>query len=208
MNLGIVLRGVNDVGGVGEYMRSLLHALLRLDRRNRYILFLCDGKAAAQFAQYPNAVAVTLGTKRRMLFDEVFVPWAARRHRCDVIINLKHSVPLLTGAHTVMVMHGADWIAFPQNYYFLHRLYHGVSLPVFCRKADRIICVSKDAAELAIRHLKLPRSKFATIYHGCRSEFVPVADPARRKAVRQRYRLPDRFILYVGWIYPMKTSAV
>ena len=187
-----------------RYTRSLLRALLKLDRRNRYVLFLRDGKAADQFAQYPNVVPVVLATKRRMLFDQVFVPWAARKHRCDVIMNLKHSVPLLTSARTVLVMHGADWIAFPQNYYFLDRLYHGVSLPVFCRKADRIVSVSKDAAEVAIRHLKLPRSKLATIYHGCRSEFMPVDDPVRRQAVRERYRLPERFILYVGRIYPMK----
>ena len=109
-------------------------------------------------------------------------------------------MPLLTSARTVLVMHGA-WIAFPQNYYFLIALQF---LAVFCRKADRIVSVSKDAAEVAIRHLKLPRSKLATIYHGCRSEFMPVDDPVRRQAVRERYRLPERFILYVGRIYPMK----
>jgi glycosyltransferase involved in cell wall biosynthesis len=101
-------------------------------------------------------------------------------------------------------MHGADWLVFPQNYYLLDRLYHKISLPFFCRKADSIISVSHDATRIAIERLRLPASKFATIHHGFRRDFRRVDSPSRRQAVRERYGLPERFILYVGRIYPMK----
>lgn len=204
LSIGVMLRSVNDVGGVGEYTRSLMKAMLRLDRRNRYVLFVHDKAAARLFEPFPNATVEVIASRSKLLFDQLHVPLRARRHRCDVIINLKHSLPLFTSAKTVLVMHGADWIAYPQNYYFWDRLYHALSLPIYCRKADRIIAVSHDAANLARKGLGLPEEKMAVIYHGCRSEFVRVADADRLAEVRKKYGLPGKFILYVGRIYPMK----
>ncbi len=204
MKIGIMLRSLSDVGGPGEYTRSLLKALLQLDRINEYYLFLPDAALAERFREFPNAHPVVLTSRSKLLFDQVAIPRAARRYGCDVIINLKHSVPLFTRAATIFVMHGADWLAFPQNYYFFDRMYHKVSLPLFCWKADRIISVSHDATRIAVQRLNLPPSQLATVYHGFRTDFHRVEDPERLARARARYKLPEKFILYVGRIYPMK----
>jgi len=204
MKIGIMLRSLSDVGGPGEYTRSVLNALLRLDRINEYYLFLPDASLAERYREFPNAHPVVLKTRSKMLYDQVLVPRAASRYECDVVINLKHSVPLFTDAPTIFVMHGADWLAFPQNYYFFDRMYHKVSLPLFCRKAERIISVSHDATRIAVEMLNLPPSQVATVYHGFRTDFRRVEDPERLARARTRYKLPERFILYVGRIYPMK----
>jgi glycosyltransferase involved in cell wall biosynthesis len=204
MNIGIMLRSLSDVGGPGEYSRSLLNALLRIDRINEYYLFLPNAALAERYREFPNAHPVVLTTRSKLLFDQVAIPRAVRKYGCDVVINLKHSVPLFTGAPAIFVMHGADWLAFPQNYYLFDRLYHKVSLPLFCRKAARIISVSHDATRIAVDRLNLPPSKVATVYHGFRTDFQRVEAPERLARVRARYQLPERFILYVGRIYPMK----
>ena len=204
MKIGVMLRSLTDVGGPGEYTRSLLNALLRIDRVNEYYLFIADSALGARFREFPNAHPVVLSSPSKLIFDQILVPRAVRRYGCDVVINLKHSVPLLTGAPAIFVMHGADWLAFPQNYYFFDRLYHKLSLPFFCRKAARIISVSHDATRIAVERLNLPPSQVATVYHGFRTDFHRVEDPERRARARKRYNLPERFILYVGRIYPMK----
>ena len=204
MNIGIMLRSLSDVGGPGEYSRSLLNALLRIDRINEYYLFLPNAALAERYREFPNAHPVVLTTRSKLLFDQVAIPRAVRKYGCDVVINLKHSVPLFTGAPAIFVMHGADWLAFPQNYYLFDRLYHKVSLPLFCRKAARIISVSHDATRIAVDRLNLPPSKVATVYHGFRTDFQRVEAPERLARARARYKLPERFILYVGRIYPMK----
>ena len=204
MNIGIMLRSLSDVGGPGEYSRSLVSALLRIDRVNEYYLFLPNAALAGRYREFPNAHPVVLTTRSKLLFDQIAIPRAVRKYGCDVVINLKHSVPLFTGAPAIFVMHGADWLAFPQNYYLFDRLYHKVSLPLFCRKAARIISVSHDATRIAVDRLNLPPSKVATVYHGFRTDFQRVEAPERLARVRARYQLPERFILYVGRIYPMK----
>jgi glycosyltransferase involved in cell wall biosynthesis len=204
MKIGVMLRSLTDVGGPGEYTRSLLNALLRIDRVNEYYLFIAEAALGARFREFPNAHPVVLKSPSKLIFDQVLVPRAVRQYGCDVVINLKHSVPLLTGAPSIFVMHGADWLAFPQNYYFFDRMYHKVSLPLFCRKAARIISVSHDATRIAVERLNLPPAQVATVYHGFRTDFHRVEDPARKARARERYELPERFILYVGRIYPMK----
>jgi glycosyltransferase involved in cell wall biosynthesis len=204
MKIGIMLRSLSDVGGPGEYTRNMLDALLRLDRINQYYLFLHDKSAFERFKKSPNAHAVVLKTRFKLAFDQILVPKAIRRFGCDVVINLKHSLPLFTGARCVFVMHGADWVAYPQNSYFLDGLYHKLALPLFCRKADKIITVSKNATDFAVPRLRIDPKKIAMIYHGFRRDFTRIANPDRLASVRAKYRLPERFILYVGRIYPMK----
>jgi glycosyltransferase involved in cell wall biosynthesis len=204
MKIGLMLRSLADVGGPGEYTRSVLLSLLRLDRINEYYLFLPDASLAERYREFPNAHPVVLKSRSKLLFDQIAIPRALRQYGCDVVINLKHSVPLFAPVPAIFVMHGADWLAFPQNYYFFDRMYHKVSLPLFCRKADKIISVSHDATRIAVSRLKLPPSKVATVYHGFRTDFHRVQDPERVARVRARYKLPERFILYVGRIYPMK----
>jgi glycosyltransferase involved in cell wall biosynthesis len=204
MKIGIMLRSLADVGGPGEYSRSVLSALLRLDRINEYYLFLPDAALAERYREFPNAHPVVLTSRSKLLFDQVAVPRALREYECDVVINLKHSVPLFTPTPAIFVMHGADWLAFPQNYYFFDRLYHKVSLPLFCRKAERIISVSQNATQIAVKQLNLPPSQVVTVYHGFRTDFRRVDDPERQARARARYKLPEKFILYVGRIYPMK----
>jgi glycosyltransferase involved in cell wall biosynthesis len=204
MKIGLMLRSLADVGGPGEYTRSVLLSLLRLDRINEYYLFLPDASLAERYREFSNAHPVVLKSRSKLLFDQIAIPRALRQYGCDVVINLKHSVPLFAPTPAIFVMHGADWLAFPQNYYFFDRMYHKVSLPLFCRKADKIISVSHDATRIAVSRLKLPPSKVATVYHGFRTDFHRVQDPERVAQVRARYKLPERFILYVGRIYPMK----
>src|ERR1700761_5123453 len=171
MKIGVMLRSLTDVGGPGEYTRSLLNALLRIDRINDYYLFIANSALGARFAEFPNAHPVVLSSPSKLIFDQVMVPRAIREHDCDVVINLKHSVPLLSGAPAIFVMHGADWLGFPQNYYFFDRMYHKVSLPLFCRKAARIISVSHDATRIANEKLHLAPGQMATVYHGFRTDF-------------------------------------
>jgi len=204
MKIGVMLRSLTDVGGPGEYTRSLLNALLRIDRVNEYYLFIANEALGARFKEFPNAHPIVLNSPSKLIFDQVQVPRALRRCDCDVVINLKHSVPLLANVPAIFVMHGADWLAFPQNYYFFDRMYHAVSLPLFCRKAARIISVSHDATRIAIEKAKLPPAQLATVYHGFRTDFRRVEDEERRARARERYKLPEKFILYVGRIYPMK----
>jgi glycosyltransferase involved in cell wall biosynthesis len=132
------------------------------------------------------------------------VPLALRRERVDVVFSTKHSIPLAAFAPRVFMLHGADWIAFPENYYAVDRLYHRVALPLYLKSAERVITISHDSARRILDYMPEVAPKLSVVHHGLPPGFAPVGDGARRAAMRARHGLPERFLLYVGQVYPHK----
>jgi glycosyltransferase involved in cell wall biosynthesis len=70
--------------------------------------------------------------------------------------------------------------------------------------ADRVISLSRAMTEDFQRYVKYPISQVRTIYHGVSSKFRVETNGARLASARARYNLPERFLLFVGRLYPQK----
>jgi glycosyltransferase involved in cell wall biosynthesis len=152
----------------------------------------------------PTARNLVVEARSKLLWDQVAVPLALRHERVDVVFSTKHSIPLTPFAPRVFMLHGADWIAYPENYYAMDRLYHQVALPLYLRSADRVITISHDSARRILDYMPSVAPKLSVVHHGLPPGFAPVGDEARRAAMRARHGLPERFLLYVGQVYPHK----
>ena len=208
MRIGLMLRHVGkQAGGIGTYTNEIVRHLLKADSENEYILFYREKEQAGSFGIHPNVREVALRAPSKMIWDQVVVPFGAKRERCDVLFNLKLSVPFLSPCKTAFVVHGADWFMFPQNYPLLHRIYHRFFMMLYIKRADAVVSISNNATALLLKAGLVSEKKVATIHHGVNGRFLaePPADQLAR--VRQRYKLRDPFILFVGQIYPMKNLS-
>jgi glycosyltransferase involved in cell wall biosynthesis len=194
-------------GGIGTYTNEIVRHLLKADSENEYILFYQEKAQAGSFGVHPNVKEVTLRAPSKMIWDQVVMPFAAKRERCDVLFNLKLSVPFLSPCKTAFVIHGADWFMFPRNYPFLHRVYHKFFMMFYIKRADAVVSISTNATQLLLKAGLAPDKKIATIHHGVNGRFLAEPAAGHLERVRQRYNLPDRFILFVGQIYPMKNLS-
>ena len=206
LRIGLMLRNIDERGGAAVYARSMLDALLRIDQDNEYVLAFASEADRQRYGR-PRARNIVVEASSKVVWDQMAVPRALVREQVDVAFSLKHSIPLHSFAPRVFIMHGADWIAFPENFYPFDRLYHGLVLPFYLRSADRVITISNDSASRIIAYMPEIAGKLAVVPHGVAPDFRPIADPARRDAVRRRYGLPEHFLLYVGQIYPQKNVA-
>jgi glycosyltransferase involved in cell wall biosynthesis len=205
MRIAVMLRHLGrERGGIGTYTTQLLAALLRIDTENEYLLLYRDARLLGSYAQHPNVEEAVPSAPSALLWDQVAVPRAARRAGIDVIFNPKLSVPVLTRARTILIMHGAEWFAFPRSFSIPYRIYHEVFARIYARGAAAIVTPSHDAAQRVQNHLRLPAGKVVAIHHGLAPHFGPVTDRARLAAVRQKHRLPEQYILWVGQVYPTK----
>jgi glycosyltransferase involved in cell wall biosynthesis len=205
MKIGLMLRHLRtQPGGIGTYTASLVPRLLELDRTNDYFLLYRDEACRGSYSAYPNVTEIVIPGSSKLAWDQVAVPKAASQYGLDLVFNPKLSIPLCAKCRTVFVLHGADWFVFPQNYEPLDRLYHCVVAPIYVRRADAVISVSEDATRRILESLRMKREKIATIHSAVGERFRPIHDPERLAAVRKKYDLPERFLLYVGQIYPMK----
>ena len=72
------------------------------------------------------------------------------------------------------------------------------------KKADRIICISDFIRHEATALFGFPEEKLVTIYLGVDHDIFKPYPPPELPEVRNRYRLPPQFILFVGSIEPRK----
>lgn len=159
------------------------------------------------YLNYPNVEEVCIKTRSNLFWDQIAVPLKAKEKNIDLIFNPKLSIPIFSSCKTVFVMHGGDWFAFPQNYTWPDRIYHNIFAPLYCKRSSAIISVSESATDDIVKHVKANPNKIKTIYHGVAEHFVPITDKAKLKSIKEKYRLPDDFTLFVGQIYPMKNFS-
>ena len=123
MRIALLLRNIDERNGAGIYAQRIARNLVRGDPGNEYVLVFPSGASRERHGQ-PNARNLVVEARSKLLWDQVAVPLALRRERVDVVLGTKHSIPLVPFAPRVFVLHAADWIAYPEHYYAMDRLYH------------------------------------------------------------------------------------
>jgi glycosyltransferase involved in cell wall biosynthesis len=202
LRIGLMLRAIDDIDGQGIYIRKLCDALFDLDTSNEYIAFYSQAGQANRYRQRPNVREVVVPGRSKLLWDQLLVPLAARREHLDVLFHHKFSIPLRSPCPTVVQQRGTEYWSHPEFYVGwsgrVDRLYNRLMIPLYCRRADRVLTNSDTLGEELVRHARVPRSKLRTVYASADESFRPISDPATLARVRQRYALPaESFLLMV-----------
>ena len=202
LRIGVMLRGVSEYDGAGVYIRKLMDALLALDQRNHYVLFYSDPEQLGTYGGRPNVEEIVVRAAGKLTWDQVAVPRAARHADLDVLFHHKFSIPVLAPCPTVVQQRGTEYWAFPEYYRawgdWLNALYNRWSIPIFCRRAARVLTNSDSLADELELLLEVPRDKMATVYAAADERFRPIDDPAIHARLRERYGLPgEPFFLMV-----------
>jgi len=191
-----MLRALDEKGGIRVYAENLVGELLEQDRRNEYVLYFRERTRMGRFAGRPNVTERLLRAPGKAAWDQIAVPLACWRDRIDVVFHPKFTVPFLAPCKAVMVVHGADWFL-PDQAVFYHPLdvrYIRAVMPWYFRRSAVVISVSRLTTENFAAVLRLPPGKIRTVYFGPAKHFRRVEDGPTLAAVRERYRLPERFV--------------
>jgi glycosyltransferase involved in cell wall biosynthesis len=192
-------------GGVRIYTQNLLPRLFSMDSKNTYVLMYQNPNLLGTYSAYPNVEEVVLSIPGKILWDQLAVPWIAKKKRLDLVFNPKFTIPFLCRARKVFVLHGSDWFVIPEGYPWYDRWYFRKSVPLYCRYADAFISVSHATKKDVVRFTGVDPDKVIPIYHGFdHGRFHVIQDIAVLETVGQKYQLPKQFILWVGQIYPTK----
>jgi len=205
MRIGIMLRHLTQhPGGVVVYTKELLPELFRIGSGHEFVLFLQRRPSPGLLSTTGSVRQVVLPVPSRLLWDQVAVPMAAKREGVDVLFNPKFSIPMAAGCRTAWVCHGLDWYLMPWASRLADRLSHRLLVPQYARKADAIITVSETVRDHALQYLHVRPEKLHVAYSGVHERFRAPGTFEARRTLQARLNLPDRFILFVGALYPPK----
>lgn len=196
MRIGVMLRALDERGGISVYANNIVEELLSLDGTNHYVLYFSDPSHLGRFSQYRNVTERHLRAPHKAFWDQIAIPLACLRDRVDVLFHPKFTVPFLAPCKTVMVVHGADWFIPEQARFYgtWDVRYIRLVMPWYFRKASKVISVSRLTTENFHRVLRLPPGKLETVYFAPGRHFGPVSSDEEIHRVRARYGLPGRFI--------------
>lgn len=204
MKAAVMLRGIDKKGGTGVYARNLVPELVRIGSEHDWFLLYSSQSQTDVLDLPPGVQEEVLRAPHEIIWDQVTVPGFVRGLDIDVLFNTKFTVPLATDVPCVMALHGASWYTIPQCYPWWDVCYIRAAMPLYCRKAAHLVSNSRCTTRDYVRYVNVPEEKVTTVPLAAAPNFEPVRDPDRLAAVRQRYDLPDRFILSVVAYDPRK----
>ena len=213
MRVGIDIRALLEGRrtGVEEYTTNLLRHLFKIDKNNRYLLFSSGRKATNSIRQIANSATrkhlpisnrlLNLSFKMfsRPLIDKLLngvdVFWTPN-------INL---VPTKKSCKKIVTFHDLSFKRYPEFFSLKRQLWHKFINPrKLAQEADTIIAVSESTKQDLVELYKIKPTKINVVYSGVDKRFKPQVSDLSFKEIRQKYNLPDKFILYLGTIEPRK----
>ncbi len=140
----------------------------------------------------------------KTVWMQTLLPWQLAHARTTVAHFTNSVAPLVAPCATVVTIHDMTLWLFPEHHYRRRLLAMRPFVPLAARRAAAVITVSHSAKADIVRILGVPQEKVHVIYEAAPPAFMPLPPDICLEAVRARYHLPERFLLYVGTIEPRK----
>lgn len=189
--------------GIARYTRQLVAALTELPGGEEWVLFTDSPPSAAPGS--PRVSVRCLGTRRRLVWSLWALPRALAREPLDCYHSLTgFELPRTRRFPLVSTIHDLIPLTFPGLTPWRHRLAFRLLIGGALARADRIIAVSEATRREILRHFQVPADKTVVIPEAAAEGFRPLEAPALRRAVRERYGLPEAYLLFVGLLEPKK----
>ena len=204
---------VHTKAGLGRYAEDLIGALVQRSDASRFGVFYHDAARAKPsptigalpavtnpLGSYPWRLRALLAQMANLSQDRAL----AGHGPVELFHATEHLLPRLKDAPTVFTLHDLIFRAYPRFHLPRNWIYLQAAMPIFLRRATRVICVSDWTRRDAERLYGLRPEKTHVIHEGVHARFAPVADRARRAEARAKYQLPERYLLALSTIEPRK----
>jgi glycosyltransferase involved in cell wall biosynthesis len=216
LKIGIDIRNLMSPtrNGVGEYTYELLNAIFKIDKENQYYLFYnSHTDVTAHTPLWPqnniHYVATRWPNKVFNGFIKIF-GWpkldklVSRHGKLDYFFSPNLNFTALSkDIKNILTIHDLSFKFFPQFFSVKQKLWHwAVSPKKQCERANAILVLSQNTKRDLVDYYKIPQEKIKIVPGAISTTFnSPATD---KEKIKQKYNLPNRFILCLGAVEPRK----
>jgi glycosyltransferase involved in cell wall biosynthesis len=196
--------------GMGQHLFHLLEGLDALDDKDQQYILLSPRFRRAYTLQTPqlsgrfrevqvvSALARLGENVEQVWWEQAGIVRAGVREHIDLLHCPYWSNPLWAPWPTVVTVHDVIQFVLPEYAWRkISRVYFGI-VSRGARRADAIITVSECSKRDIVKLLGLPPERIHVIGNAVDSSLHPVRDAWLLAAVRERYGIAPRFVLYFG----------
>jgi glycosyltransferase involved in cell wall biosynthesis len=212
MKIVIDASGVSrQKAGVGVYARNLIENLALGNHNCEFLVIAQDDDPELDFSCRANVQMVWIPSRYfrilplRLILEQAYLPFLLWRRKIDVVHSLHYSFPLFpVGTKRVVTIHDMTFFDMPEVHQKIKVVYFRFFIRMAVRVADALIFVSCSAQNDCLARLGRPRGNSAVIWHGKDESLQPTQNLEESDRIRKLYKLPERFVLYIGTIEPRK----
>ncbi len=187
--------------GIGFYTFNLIHSLADVDKKNEYILYYNRQKVKSEDF---------IKIKNPNFKHKFFIPKLSKFifDKLDIFHEPAFRYIKPFGTKSVVTIHDITSVF---NYDFMSEKFRknaNRKLKKSILKADKIIAVSKNTKNDILKYFNIPQEKVDVVYHGVEKKFFVLKNREQaREFLSKRYKLKDKYLLYVGTIETRKNVA-
>lgn len=214
MNIGINFHTFDRyISGVEYYSLGLINGLLQIDCENQYIVYTNQPELVKNHVIQSDNLKIrnleSLKTRsKRILWEHFRLPKITKNEGLDILHCTGYICPVLnSGTAYIVTVHDTIAIDHPGWCRLSNALYHNILMKQTMRKASKVVAVSRSTADNLSRNFYLNGSKLKIIHPGIDSIFNSRVNRFQQTRVKTRYKLPQRYILFVGNIEPKKNIS-
>jgi glycosyltransferase involved in cell wall biosynthesis len=201
--------------GLGNYSRDLLRILSEQHPEHSYLLFYAKANNTSLMDPLSNYEEVGpkgfLCKQNPSLWRTFGIPREYRRQQLDIFHGLSNEIPFQFGksnTRTILTMHDLIFLRFPELYPWIDQLLYRRKYLSSCHRADKIIAISNQTRQDLIDLVGIDENRISVVHQGCNPIFRKKASEKQLLNVRQKYHLPESYILTVGAIEERKNQSL
>ncbi|TSD02272.1 MAG: Uncharacterized protein Athens071425_65 [Parcubacteria group bacterium Athens0714_25] len=220
MKIGIDARCFSRgrVSGVEEYTMRILEELFSRDKKNKYVLFFNSWKKpVVDFGwtkKYPNVRLEIFRFPNKLIN---FLLWYFRWPKIDRFLggvdiffmpNMIFSA-VSKKAKTLLTVHDLSFEYYPETFSIVRRMWHGfINLRAIAEEANQIVAISQSTEEDLRGIYGVKKDKIKIIPSAVSDKFFQMnRNDWKLIEVKEKYKLPFKFILFLGTIEPRKNIS-
>jgi len=199
-------RFFQNSSGLGNYSRDLVRILAAFFPENEYFLLnKKDSEKGKEILRNQNVKFIE--TSKGNLSRQLKMGKDAQNTGADIFHGLSGELPLKWNQKPIkkiVTIHDLIFMRFPSYYSFPDRKIHFWKFRKAAKSADLVVAISEQTKNDVIKFLKIPAEKIRVVYQGCHQSFKENYSEEQLLKIREKYSLPQKFILNVGTIEARK----
>lgn len=200
--------------GMDMVALELIKNLQQIDTVNEYVIFVKPDVDNTCIPLSENFKIVELTSPFGYPgWEQIALPRAAHKEGCDVLHCTSNTgpifskVPLITTLHDIIYLESISILNKEGTWYQkLGNMYRRWFVPAVIRKSKKVITVSNYEKDRINNYFGFTDNRLSAIYNGVGAHFKQVTSVGVLTAIKQKYRLPDKFFFFLGNTDPKKNT--
>ena len=191
---------MHNASGIGTYIKNIVPFMI-----DTFDIFLLGNKPEIEKYDWSKKISIVQCNSKIYSIKEQ-LELSLKIPKCDVFWSPHYNIPIspIRAKRRIVTIHDVFHLAFYDSLSLKQKLYAKLVINQAVVRSDIILTVSNFSAD-EIRKYTNTQKKIEVIYNAIDFEkFRAIDDKSKLDGVKNKYNLPDNFLLFVGNVKPHK----